>query len=351
MLDGKVDAVVVANGSDTMLDHNFKYFVNAKSGIFEGSIAILKPSGVDVLTTPLETEALGGTEVSVSVWKNMEELKGLLKKKLSRIKRVGYNGSAINWSMYSFVRKQFNGKMVDCSSELRKCRAVKDKEEIRNIKEACRIVSTAADMIPTLLKEGMTERELAKQLTIAMYNEGGDGNSFSPIVSFGKTSAIPHYSPGAVKLRKGHFVLTDFGCRYASYCSDLTRTCFFGSANGRQKEMYETVLQAQTEAIESIRAGAVEEDVDAVARKVIDGSRFKGRFIHSLGHGLGLQVHDGDPALSRGRKNKLEEGMVVTVEPGVYVPGFGGVRIEDDVVVTSRGARVLTTARKELIEV
>lgn len=350
LMQGKVDAVLVANGSEGVSDYNFRYFVNPSSGIFEHSFAVVTQKRTYVFTSILERSALEGLPVTVYTYRDAKQLEKLLSSKLRGYKSIGINRATLPVSYYNLIRKCFKGKLKDCSQALMECRGVKDDEEIRRIAEACRIASRVADMVPSMLREGMTEKELATLITKAMYDEGGEGNSFSPIVSFGKTSAIPHYFPGKVKLRKGHFVLTDFGCRYSNYCSDITRTFIFGRAVERQKELYETVLTAQTEAIKQIGAGAVAGEVDAAARRVID-ARFKGRFIHSLGHGLGLQVHDGLPVLARGVDKKLEKNMVVTVEPGAYIPGFGGVRIEDDVVVTGNGVKVLTNAKKELIEV
>lgn len=345
-----LDAVLVVNGGDGVSDYNFRYFVNPTSGIFEGSAAIVERKRTTVITSVLESGALEGLPVRVKVIRKRDDFGKFLKNSLAGVKRLGLNYQNIPVQLYRVVRKNFSGRIVDCSETLQRCRAVKDSEEIKRIREASRIASRTADSIPSMLREGMTEKELASAITKSMYDNGGEGNSFSPIVSFGKTSAIPHYSPGNVKLKRGHIVLADFGCKYMSYCSDITRTYFFGRATERQKELYQTVHEAQAAALKTLKAGVACGEVDAAARKVID-EKFSGRFIHSLGHGLGLQVHDGMPVLAGSVKEKLEENMVVTVEPGAYIPGFGGIRIEDDVVVTTSGARLLTDAKRDLVEV
>lgn len=351
LLDGKADAVVIVNSGDSHTDHNFKYFTKAKSGIFEGSVAVVTAKGTSVVTSVLEAGSLKGLDVKVRTIGTRKQFENAVASLTSRFKKIGINAPSLTYQGYRALKKSYKGKIVDVSEEIAKCRAVKDRDEVRKIAESCRIASRAADRIPEMLKEGMTESELASRLSIALYEEGSEGPSFSPIVSFGKTTAIPHYFPGKLKLKKGDLVLTDFGGKYEMYCSDITRTYMFGKATERQRLLYETVKSAQDAAFAAIKPGALESDVDAAARKVIDSTEFKGRFIHGLGHGLGLQVHDGGPVLSPRSGDRLEEGMVVTVEPGAYVEGYGGVRIEDDVVLTRSGCRKLTDAKRDFIEV
>ena len=182
-----------------------------------------------------------------------------------------------------------------------------------------------------------------------MMKLGAEETSFSSIVAFGENASMPHYSPGERKLRKNEFVLMDFGARYKRYCSDITRTVVYGKATDEMKEMYDVVLRAQTESMKLIKENVNGKDVDLAARKVIDESKFKGRFIHSLGHGVGMDVHD-HPALASTYDFPLKENMVVTNEPGVYIPKVGGVRIEDDVIVKKDTCEVISTAPKDLIE-
>ncbi len=351
LLDGKADVVAIVNSGDSHTDHNFKYFTKAKSGIFEGSFAFVGPKSTSVVTSVLEAGSLKGLDVRVRVSSTRKQSEKIIGTMLSKYKTVGLNYPAVTYEGFRQLKRSFRGKIVDVSEEIARCRAVKDRDEIRRIGESCRIASRVADRIPDMMTEGMTESQLSAKLSMALYEEGSEGPSFSPIVSFGKTTAIPHYFPGRVKLKKGDFVLTDFGGKYDMYCSDITRTYMFGKASDRQRLLYETVKASQEAPFSMIKPGALEKDVDATARRVIDGTEFKGKFIHGLGHGLGLQVHDGGPVLSPRGEERLAEGMVVTVEPGAYVEGYGGVRIEDDVVLTRNGCKLLTDARKELIEV
>ena len=200
------------------------------------------------------------------------------------------------------------------------------------------------------MSKGMTERALKAKIDYQMVERGADSPSFESIVAFGENSALPHYSAGERRLRDGDNVLVDVGARYRLYCSDITRTFFFGHAAASQREAYSKVLEAQTKAIAETREGVTGRAVHQVAAKVINQSKFKGRFTHSLGHSLGLEVHDG-PGLTLRNPRRLKRNMVVTVEPGIYLPGHGGVRIEDDVVVTKDSCRVLTTSPRELLEI
>jgi Xaa-Pro aminopeptidase len=177
---------------------------------------------------------------------------------------------------------------------------------------------------------------------------GASSTSFTTNASWGPNSAEPHHEPDDSRLKKGDMVLFDYGALYNKYGSDVTRTFVLGRAEKWQKEIYEIVLQSQLEAIDAVHAGAEAKEIDAVARRIIDSTQYKGRFIHSLGHGIGLSVHDGG-RFSPSSDIILEENMVMTVEPGIYIPGKGGVRIEDDIRVTKNGCEVLTTAKKEFM--
>ncbi len=237
--------------------------------------------------------------------------------------------------------------LVDVGEAVSAARTIKDEREIEAIKEACRIASRVGDQIPDMLYRGIKEFEAAAEIGYRMQKLGASSVSFETIAAFGPSTAEPHYSPGNAPLSPGQAALFDFGCRYGRYCSDMTRTFFFGEASTRQKRMYEVVLEAQRLALNGIHAGVKESDIDAAARGHIDSSEFKGRMIHSLGHGLGLSVHDGG-RMAPGTDLVLQENMVLTVEPGVYVPSEGGVRIEDDVRITKDGYEMLTHASKDL---
>ena len=346
-----VDAIVLMNAVEPNLDSSFFYATGISDGLFEGCAAIIRPRGLEVLTSELEALTASAAGVKTGVFFNDDERMRLLRKRLSGLKTVGINPRELTHSNYRLIKKSSSGaKLVDISQDLYKARMIKQPDELSRISRACKIVSQAGRKIPEILTEGMMETEMAAELNYAMMKLGASGPSFKPTVAFGAKSAEPHYTASSRKLRKGQFALFDFGAEYKRYVSDMTRTFVCGTPNKRHTEMHKVVLEAQEAAIDAIRGGAHGKDVDAAARMIIDSSRFKGRFIHSTGHGLGVSVHD-PGSISSARDMILEEGMVLTVEPGVYVNGFGGVRIEDDIVVTKRGCRQLTSCPKDLIRV
>lgn len=227
-------------------------------------------------------------------------------------------------------------------------RSIKEPEEVEAIRRACGLVDHAFEQILPFLKEGVTEREVAIELDFSLRRLGADKNGFDSIIAFGPHSAYPHAHPTDRKLERGQFVKMDFGAYMDGYNSDLTRTVMFGPPTDQHREIYEVVKEAQRRAIENLRPGLSGKEADAVARDYIAERGYKDCFGHGLGHSLGREVHDGD-RLSPISEITTATGQVWTIEPGVYVEGFGGVRIEDDVVVTENGCEVLTTATKEFI--
>jgi Xaa-Pro dipeptidase len=346
-----VDAVVLMNGTEPNLDNSFFYVTGITSGLFEGGIAIVRPHRVEVLCSKLEELSAKEAGLKPATCSTQKECIELAKKKLKGMTRIGVNSSGLTHENYKFIRKCSKGaKLIDVSKAVQNARMVKDAEEISRIKKACEIGSKVADMIPRFVHSGVVETEAAAEVNYRMMKLGAEAPSFGTNASWGPATAEPHYVPGSRKLKKGQFALFDFGALFKRYCSDITRTYICGSPNARQRRMYEVVLEAQLAAIGSVRDGAKGRMVDSSARNIIEKSEFKGRFIHSTGHGLGLSVHD-PGGIGPYRDTVLKEGMVMTIEPGVYVPGFGGVRIEDDVLVTKNGCKVLTGASKEFLRV
>ncbi len=346
-------AVVVLNG--TRPDPNFFYISGYTSGLFEGNMLFLfADRHVEVLTNKLEETAARQRDdyvVHVETGKGGSERRMAVAKILKGARRVGLNFSGVSHRDYQGLAAMLSPKkVVDVSSALESSRLVKDPDELEAMRRSAAIISGVVDGVPALLKEGMTERSLKAAVDYRMVAAGADSPSFESIVAFGEDSALPHHSPGERRLKKGDNVLVDVGARYRLYCSDITRTFFFGRAPPTQREAYSKVLEAQEKAIGGIREGVTGRAVHQLAAEVIDGSRFKGRFTHGLGHSLGLEVHDG-AGLSSRSKLRLKENMVMTVEPGIYLPGEGGVRIEDDVVVSGASSRSLTRSSKDLIEV
>lgn len=349
----RLDAVLIANGDHP--DPNFFYVTGYRSGLFEGNMLFLFPDRhVEVITNPLEEEAARQRkdfQVHVERSRDPTARKRLVSSILKGRKKIGVNFAGVSHKDYEKLRSSLGDKrLLDVSEALRASRMVKDPDELEALGKAAQIVSSVVEEVPEIVEEGMTERALKAQIDYRMVEAGADAPSFDSIVAFGENSAIPHHSAGERRLHHGDNVLVDVGARYHLYCSDVTRTFFMGKARERQKRAYSKVLEAQELATKRIREGAAGSAIHRAAARAIDSSEFKGRFTHGLGHSLGLEVHDG-PGLGLRDALRLKERMVVTVEPGIYIPGEGGVRIEDDVVVDKRSCRALTTSPKDLLEI
>ncbi len=224
-------------------------------------------------------------------------------------------------------------------------RAQKDEDEIELIRKAAEIAAAAlADTLP-LVQPGTREVDIAAELEYRMRRHGAEGAAFETIVASGERSALPHAATSERQVQEGDLLLIDFGARWRGYCSDLTRTFVVGQADARQQEIYDLVLAAHEAACSALRDGALGSEVDGAARQSFDAAGLEERFPHSTGHGLGLEVHEG-PRLGRQSEEPLRPGTVVTVEPGLYFPEWGGIRIEDDLVVTTEGATALVSLEK-----
>ena len=228
-------------------------------------------------------------------------------------------------------------------------RSVKDADEIDRIREAARVGSEVMQEAMHLVRPGVAELDIAAEIGYRMRRKGASGESFEAIVAAGPRSALPHARPTARKIGRNELVVLDLGAILRRYCSDLTRTVHVGKASTRTRELYRAVLDAQQAAIRALKSGVTCGAVDAAARNVLQAKGLARYFVHSTGHGIGLEIHEG-PRIARDQKTRLAAGNVVTIEPGVYVEGVGGIRIEDDALVTSRGAEILTTATRELLE-
>lgn len=223
-------------------------------------------------------------------------------------------------------------------------RMQKDRFEIDFLRQAAKLGALGYDFILSQLKEGIQELELALELEIFWKRNGGQGLAFDSIIAFGANSSMPHYRAGESVLRRGDLVLIDIGVLYQNYHSDMTRVVFFGDVGPEMQKVYQVVQQAQQAAIALCRPGTLIKDLDHCARHLIDAAGFEGRFTHSLGHGVGLEIHEFPPLSQKSpyADCALKPGMVITIEPGIYLPGKGGVRLEDTVVITENGHENLT---------
>ncbi len=264
------------------------------------------------------------------------------------IKHVGFEPAAATVELHSALRRKTkNVRWKPFPSDLGTIRAVKDAKEIESIRKAIRIASDALMSTLGRIRPGVRERDIAIELEYAMRKKGADYPSFDTIVASGPNSALPHARPGSRKIRPGDFVVVDFGAVFSGYHSDETCTFAVGRKGKKHENIYAIVKEAHARALEAVSPGVACRDVDAAARGVIEKAGYGPCFSHGTGHGVGLGVHEA-PRLSTLSDDVLEEGMVITIEPGIYIPGFGGVRIEDMVLVEKGGARVLTEFSKEL---
>ncbi len=264
---------------------------------------------------------------------------------------VGYSASHLTVAQKEALQTAAGSRVrwLKDASVVERLRAVKDREELVRMREAAELISQVYRRALPLIKPGISELELAGKMEFTMKQLGASGPCFDTIVASGARSAWAHARPTSKPLRESELVIMDHGAILRGYCSDLTRTVFLGRAPQKVRRLYSAVLEAQQAAKEAIRPGVTAGEVDAAARGALRRQGFAKYFTHSTGHGLGLEVHE-MPRLGSGEKFVLQEGMVVTVEPGVYVEGLGGIRIEDDVVVTAGGSITLTTAPGEFVE-
>lgn len=267
------------------------------------------------------------------------------------IARLGIEARTATIAERDRLSKAMDGcELVSTSGVVEDLRRSKDTEEVELIRRAAAIADDAFAWVLDRLAPGASERRIALDLEVVMRETGAGEVSFPPIVGSGPLSAHIHHTAGERTLERGDLVLLDVGCAVGGYCSDLTRTVSLGPAAAEHRDIYETVLAAQLTGIDAVAAGRATADVDAAARQVVEAASRGDEFPHGVGHGVGLEVHEA-PRLQRTSDEELVAGDVVTIEPGIYVAGRGGIRIEDDVLVTATGSEVLTTApKKELME-
>jgi Xaa-Pro dipeptidase len=314
---------------------------------FSGASALLIPKNGEstayVYGVNYEHAKTGLTELSVELVKRGENLMAKIAKqaKAFKVKRLAVD--ALNIESWRILAKALgNEKMLETDHRfIRELREVKDVEEIELMRKAAELTSEGIRVAGETLAAGIREYEVAAEIEYAMRKQGSQGTAFDTIVASGAYSAFPHGGCSDRKIQKGDLVVVDVGATYKSYRSDMTRTFVAGKPSEKQKKLYQTVKTAQDKAFEAVKPNAKAADVDGVARKVITDAGYGDYFVHGLGHGVGLEVHE-PPTLSPDSKDVLAEGNVVTVEPGIYLVGYGGIRIEDTVLVQRNDAEKLT---------
>ena len=264
------------------------------------------------------------------------------------IRRMGFEDAYMTVQDHERYRKALSCDLVPATDLLWKLRMVKDEEELEAMVAAQRIAERALENILEEIRPGVTEKEIAARLQYLMLHYGASDMSFDPIVVSGPNGSLPHGVPSEKTIQQGEFVTMDFGCVYRGYCSDMTRTVAVGFATEEMQKVYQTVLSAQKAGIAAARGGLTGREVDGAARAVIDAAGYGEYFGHSFGHGVGVEIHEA-PNASPMNEKPLPAGAVISAEPGIYLPGRLGVRIEDVILLTEDGCRNLTKAPKDLI--
>lgn len=264
-------------------------------------------------------------------------------------RRVGFESMHLSYSKYEILREKLTGlELVPVRDLLEKQRIIKDEDETAAIKAAVEIAQYALSSVMPIIKPGVSENEIAALYEYEARKAGSEGTPFPTIVAFGDHSAIPHAVPTDRIARAGDIVKIDCGATRYGYCSDMTRTFFLGQADLRLSEAYLTTLKALDAALKMIRPGVLLSEIDAAARQVINSSAFAGTFTHGVGHGIGIEVHE-QPGIDKNSVETTAAGMIFTVEPGIYLKGIGGMRIEEVVKVNDDGCELLTSFAKDLI--
>jgi Xaa-Pro aminopeptidase/Xaa-Pro dipeptidase len=265
-----------------------------------------------------------------------------------KFRRVGLEADSINLTMYNqLTSKTGKDTFIDLTDELRLIRACKDEAEIALMKRAAEIGSSAISSLIGQIRNGRTEKELAWQLEVNARQYGADAIAFETIIASGENSCLPHARPTDRKIKKGDFIVIDFGVRYKGYCSDETYTVAFEKLTDRQKNAYQMVKEAHDRVLDGIKVGMPATDADGLVRSIF-GKKYGRYFVHGTGHGVGLEIHEA-PRLSSNSGDILKPGMVFTVEPGLYIPGLWGIRIEDTVLLKENSCEKLTKMDKNLI--
>lgn len=264
------------------------------------------------------------------------------------LKNVGIEKEYMTLSVFEEYKNKLAGlNFIPISDPCAKPRRVKSPREMELIRKAVEIADKTFLHIRDFIVSGQSEKEIATEIDFFMRSLGSERNAFETIVASGERSSLPHGTPTDRIVKPGDFITLDYGAVFGGYCSDITRTLIIGQPDARQEKIYNLVREAQATAVKNIRPGITGKDADKLARDIIARAGYAGNFGHGLGHGVGLDIHEG-PRFSTRDDTVLEPGMVVTVEPGIYIPGWGGVRIEDIIVITSQGCEVLTKAPKSI---
>jgi Xaa-Pro aminopeptidase len=296
-----------------------------------------------------EQLALSQVDAHIEIGATVSAQRDALGAMLPPASRLGLEAHVVTWAQQRDLERALAGhELVPTDGLVERLRRVKEPGEVARIRAACAIADDALGALLPTLADGPTERDFALDLEVEMRRRGASGNSFDPIIASGPNGAKPHARPSGRRVERGELVVIDFGCIVDGYCSDMTRTVSVGDPGPEARRVWDVVRESQWAGREAVRAGAECADVDRACRAVIVAAGWGDAFVHGTGHGVGLEIHEA-PRVAASARDTLERGSVVTVEPGVYLPGVGGVRIEDTVVVTPDGADPLTEFPKDLV--
>lgn len=339
--DNEIDAMLVSNYSNIFYYSQFKG-TNAKLLIFDSNKYLITDFRYEQQAKQLDN---GYDVICTNDEETLVDVINRLKKK-HKFQTIGLEGDTVTRNEWLHYERSLTARLVNLNID--RIRAVKDAHEVALIKEAINIAEKALKDTLNFLKPGMSELEVCRYLENKMLDYGAEETSFTTIVASGYRGALPHGVASDKIIQNNELITFDFGCKYKGYCSDITRTVALGTVDQQLIDIYNTVLEANLLGIETVRANMNGKHVDKVVRDFIDAKGYKGMFGHGLGHSFGIDIHE-DPRLRSDADHHLEVGNVVTIEPGIYVPDVGGVRIEDDILLTEDGIEILTSFTKELI--
>ncbi len=307
------------------------------------SCALVITDDITLVVPELEEEhAKESVDLDIEVCKKKDEFWDKIKDLLKDITKIGIEEDFISIKDFDHLKNLLDGELIETSEKIQGLRMIKDKIEIKNIKNACKLADLGMNYVEELISEGEKEKDVANELEYRLKKEGAEGFAFDTIVVSGKNSSMPHKVSTNKKIRRKESIIIDIGPVWRGYCADLTRTFFIEEL----LDVYEICLTAQKEVIKSIKEGSKACEMDTIARDIISEYGYKDNFIHSTGHGIGIDVHE-KPRLAKEDETVLEENMVITVEPGIYVPKKFGVRIEDVILVKKNKCVILTKSKKE----
>jgi Xaa-Pro aminopeptidase len=352
---GRLRGLFPAAGVDALLVTflpNVRYltgFTGSAATVLVTRDALVFTSDGRYRTQAAEQLAAAGVEAVIEIGVTMAAQREAVARAVDADARVGLEAHAVTWAQQRELAEAFSGhELVPTDGLVEQLRRVKEPGEVARIRAACAIADDALGALLPRLADGPTERDFGLDLEVEMRRRGASGNSFDPIIASGPNAAKPHARPTGRAIGRGELVVIDFGCVVDGYCSDMTRTVSVGDPGPDARHIWDVVRASQLAGRDAVREGVDCADVDKACRDVIADAGWAEQFVHGTGHGVGLEIHEA-PRVAATARDTLERGSIVTVEPGVYLPGVGGVRIEDTVVVTPGGSDPLTEFPKELL--